>query len=880
MAKILAQSGHSLDLPLRRVTLGESSACDIPLATGLGLSPRHFEIEATAGGAFIVRDLSTAQGGSGTFVNNQQVTEHLLQHGNVISAGSLQLGFWIILPQEEAPSPFFAGPRSAPSAPVPPDPVAAEPAPVMFIPAPVPAPAPAAPPVQPGPPATAPAVPPAPVMEPAALQAPPPAPVPQPPAAPFHSEGPPVAWINPAETPAPAAAPAAAPAGTTVESQAPAPAKPRRIRAGGRRFMSPRAVALASVVLVAGLGAAAYQLDPVKKATAPLVAKFTAWSNPPPPPPKAAPGTPGAAKPAAGKEAAPEIPADVLPRAEHNEVVKQMLTERTMSLFQADLKQLVPFYNANAAARNLPPLREMTEAFRKYYGVLLDGFERLTCLQARGKDGFVFILTSSQRINLEALIGVASPRQKPSPGKRSANIYSVKTTGRVFGVAQYDPFTILLGNSSWIETALGASSGTALREALCMFPDAAIKNPGALIMVDRLNNHAPGSAPIAFQTAISNLFFSDTGKSSLTLTRNPEVKEEVFVEQSSAALKAQAETLMQSVKIGRQLSSAAKQTPSASEAPVDTGAIITTADATITIPDGDAMLREAIDSVARTFMSQSPSVELILAAQRAVFSFNMARLQKAPEAQSVNGVTEALELLQNGIVVRGRPGGSDLTYKIDRLEPAQADEIVHLLAIEDRTGLVFRPNTDELSGAMLELAVKARDYRNAELLISLWEAAKFGPNDATDANIAARRILDWANKEGMRQRISVGLPALTAAEYSSAVSLLSFENGRLSWRPGEEGYRKWLRRINPAPKADAKKIAGIYGKAQKADAIPGGKVRELADSVKLISSGVKAGSGSGSGRMLYHTGNLTHHELRAAARHLRFESGALKVVEH
>ena len=45
MAKLIAQSGHSLDLPQRRVTLGESSACDIPLATGLGLAAKHFEIE-------------------------------------------------------------------------------------------------------------------------------------------------------------------------------------------------------------------------------------------------------------------------------------------------------------------------------------------------------------------------------------------------------------------------------------------------------------------------------------------------------------------------------------------------------------------------------------------------------------------------------------------------------------------------------------------------------------------------------------------------------------------------------------------------------------------------------------------------------------------
>jgi len=244
---------------------------------------------------------------------------------------------------------------------------------------------------------------------------------------------------------------------------------------------------------------------------------------------------------------------DVTPKTAHNEVVKKMLTERTVSLFQADLRQLVPYYNANASARNLPPQREMTEAFRKHYGILLEGFDRLTCLRAKGKDEFVFVLTSSTRVDLDALIA-GSPSPGKDPGKAAAKsgpirIRSVRPTGRLYGVAQYDPFTVILGRQSWIDAALNGSAAPSLREALCMFPDTACRNPGALIMVERIIPSDNNSGPGPFQTAVSNLFFSGKGESRLTLTRNPEVKETVFVEQSSAALKEQVLALVQAVKL-------------------------------------------------------------------------------------------------------------------------------------------------------------------------------------------------------------------------------------------------------------------------------------------------------------------------------------------
>ena len=89
--------------------------------------------------------------------------------------------------------------------------------------------------------------------------------------------------------------------------------------------------------------------------------------------------------------------------------------------------------------------------------------------------------------------------------------------------------------------------------------------------------------------------------------------------------------------------------------------------------------------------------------------------------------------------------------------------------------------------------------------------------------------------------------------------------------------RTWLRRVNPDPKSDAKRIAGVFEAAQKAGAIRKGEVSGLAEAVRLINTGVRTSGGTRSSH--FSAGNLSAEELRAAARYLRFEGGAIRVVD-
>ncbi len=845
MAKLVALSGHTLDLPRHRVSLGESQGCDVPLSVGLGLAPLHFEIEPQADGSHIVRDLS---GGAGLTVNNIPVKEAALRHGSIIGAGTLRLGFWDHMERKaelatETRPVLLTGLDSRSRGMENTQPMVITVAPLASsgqrAPSEIHA-------------ATAPAPPCLDTL---------PLPVPLPP-------GPPVARLSPPSSTTPATA--AVPPGPKDTFQVTLPVR----TSPGRRNGSRRVLLYAGLTLLAGTGVIVFYREPLKASLTPLWARFTSWVNADKsseapvqqPPAGVITPPPGQAPPVAP----PPITTGITFNTEHNGIVKRLLTDRTVSLFQADLRQLVPYYQTLAAARNLPSQREMTEAFQRFYGLRLDGFDTLTGLRAGGKDEFVLILTAPSRIDLHQLLE-SLPSQETDGGQAAPapvqiGVLPVKLMGKQYAAAQYDPFTIVLGNSAWVSAAVNPGPETTRQDSLSLFPETAVKNPGALILAERLPRPPAPAPPQVFQTAVSNLFLTGKGESRLILTRNPEVPEETFVEHGSATLKEQSAALTQSAK-----------QPGVGTAPLNE--IISSAEASITIPDGEVLLKDAIDSLARGFMSQSPSVELILTAQKAVLNFNLARLRQAPETRSVSGVTEALELLQGGLSVPGTDPRSSVPIQIDRLQPEEAAEVGNLLALDLRGGLIFRPDPEKLTGPMAGLAIKARDYRNAELLISLWVAAKFPADERLDVTAATRRVLEWANSAGAMQRLKVGLPALTEEEIKGTGAFLRFENGQLKWKEGEEGYRVWLRKMNPDPRADALKIAAVFAEASKGGAIPNGKAASLTDAIQLMRDGVSTPRGGSRPGTLYKAGDYTPAELRAAARYLRLENGVLRVTD-
>lgn len=87
MARLRTASGHSFNLPARRVSIGESAENEVPIAAGHGMAAVHFRLQPWESGHV----LEDAASGMGTLVNGKPVARLLLKHGDVITAGNVSL---------------------------------------------------------------------------------------------------------------------------------------------------------------------------------------------------------------------------------------------------------------------------------------------------------------------------------------------------------------------------------------------------------------------------------------------------------------------------------------------------------------------------------------------------------------------------------------------------------------------------------------------------------------------------------------------------------------------------------------------------------------------------------------------------------------------
>ena len=793
MSRLIAPTGHVLDLPSRHLTFGEAPECDIPLTGGYGLAGLHFEIAPGTDGISYLRD---ASGQAGTFVNGQPVTVVALREGDVIQAGRLTLRF-----AESAavvPPPGVTPPPLVPAAPTP-----------VVLP----------------------------------------------------TRGEVVTAADAGPVP-PLSAP---PAVVDPIPAAPAPTVRMILKGTSRSSFAPSSfvVRVASGVLLLVAGAAFCATDPGQRLISPLITKIHQWNTARPAKPVAsAPGTlPAPSDPASTLGPAPTV----IAQTSHQEISRRLLTERTQTLVYADLRQLIPCYNLMASQQGLPSQRELSEAFRKAYGAVIDPFEHLSLLQSDAKDEFLVILTGKNALQLEKIIG--QPTRSATDTRPASRIYNIKTGTRSLSATLYDPFTLLLGSPRAITRAIQPESGPQLREARCMFPETAHHTPGAMIMVKRVNQPdagAKGTGLTAFDAIVTNLFLESTTPSTLTLTRNQEVPETAFVDAAAPALKEQAAILVPS--LGPQAKALAELRP----ADVN----ITRNEASVALPGGPSLISSALESMARSFVRSAPSMGNILQAQDAVMRFNTARATGAETALKAASSREALELLNEGIRGGGRLSGATFQF---RSKDDELENLSSLLALDDSVGLIYRPDTALLSGATLDLAVKARNYRNAELLITLWQEAKLKTNAGETPASAAQRVFTWAaTPEGRYQRSVLGLPSLTPEELGGALAHLSVTNRVLTWKPGEANYRSWVRLVHPDPHRDATRLATTFNAAAAAGAIPASATRDLRAAVSLITRGV-TGRGEHAGNT-YQLDTFTPAELTAATALLALEDGSMKVT--
>jgi hypothetical protein len=123
-AYLVATSGHTATLPEWLVRVGSDPQADLPITGDLGLAPLHYEIMPNEHGHWI-RGLTP---GFPLLINGRPVEVALLQQGDVITSGALDLSFRRDDPAQAPPPPpaFVPAPvmdqsfiQTAPSAPEP-----------------------------------------------------------------------------------------------------------------------------------------------------------------------------------------------------------------------------------------------------------------------------------------------------------------------------------------------------------------------------------------------------------------------------------------------------------------------------------------------------------------------------------------------------------------------------------------------------------------------------------------------------------------------------------------------------------------------------------------------------------------------------------------
>ena len=134
MAELRTPQGHALLLPDGRIAVGADLTNEVPVAAHFGLAPVHFRLQPWDGGHFI----EDAGSGRGTLVNGHPVNWKPLVHGDIITAGELEVSYSTensaVLAQK-APTGPVAMPQPPPVIPSPtldvlPLPVLPQPAPI------------------------------------------------------------------------------------------------------------------------------------------------------------------------------------------------------------------------------------------------------------------------------------------------------------------------------------------------------------------------------------------------------------------------------------------------------------------------------------------------------------------------------------------------------------------------------------------------------------------------------------------------------------------------------------------------------------------------------------------------------------------------------
>ncbi len=903
MARLIAQTGHTIDIPSQGVTFGSDAANGIMIPAVYGVAPSHFAIWQQPNG-FYLRDSGS---GYGLWVNGQPVRETCLTHGDIISAGQLHLTFEHALKANviETPSAFMQMAAVTATAPSPPSP-----APYAFA-----------------------AVLASPPVAPAAEERPPAPPVSavKPLAVPVAQQPPPQAGLAKPPEPVFEVLPAAEPQKTNFPSSEPEPIRLKpseRIRHSEeasfpkptpppwlaideqepphcdatrppteteftgitgkkadqkhREKMTTNRVLQAAqwgvlVVLVIGALTARHWAKSLGRQMENFFcAVFTnesAWERPQPPVDAVAENTKLIAQ---NRDEVRNTSLDVT--RPHAEVAPRFIWDQATTVFSLGFPQIEIFYLNEAQRRGLPLPKRHCAYLEKHFGLKILDLERLTSVQDDPTKPGIVVITTQKRASASDWINEAQVHDEGPESLGPVQILRYRNSqGVLCGVVALDDRNFAMGDPKLLKTCLQRKVDLNQPNLLALWPDFMRKQLGAFawtVKVDdqlasqlsQQNSANKGSTALNLGSVSSFAvrFGGEPPSCECFAVKEAKASQEAFTDAATVSLKSMTQMITNQADPTGQLRLSGRGTP---EIRVSRTA------AAMEVPRGEVFVNIFMQGFYQPAVTDEGPLKALAQARTLAHAFNLARSMDAPESRRVHTVEEALAALQRGMKGSGR--ASAMEFQIPEMDADELRSIRKYLTFADGY-LACRPDLDSLPDDIRTLAEEGRNRLNAETVLSLCPSP---PGDKVvqipDLAAYVRRAL--TNLKTNRGPMALfGMPLLNDEELKGILRyIIQAPNGKLGWKPGELAYNAWQAKANPKALRDASTLASIAGAAHAAGAKELLMASTVDDAIQILAQGVK-GSGQFNSTT-FRCKDLSANDLQNAANLLELDHGLLKL---
>lgn len=563
----------------------------------------------------------------------------------------------------------------------------------------------------------------------------------------------------------------------------------------------------------------------------------------------------------------------------HAEVAPKFIFEQATTLFSLGFPQIEIFYVNQAQQLGLPSPKRYSTYLEKHFGLKIADLERLTSIQASPEKPDIVIITTQKRTNPSDWISAAEVQDDEPETISTYQLMSYHTiNGNHCGLVALDERNFALGDPKLLKHCLTRKlDSAAMANISALWPDFLRKQPGAFLWTVKQDAQLQAQLSAATERTIKQVDYGSVASFSVRFGGEPPHTECFAIRDLNASPEAFADAATSSLRsmvrmISSQIESGGTRRAGRPDVPViDVARTAATAE----LARGEEFVSIFLQAFYAPPLADEGPLKSLAQARTLAHAFNLAKDMSAPETARVRTVEEALDALQKGMKGTGRSAAME--FQVQEMDANEIRQIRKYLTFADGY-LACRPDLDAIPENSRALAEEGRDRLNAETVLSLCPAPS-GEKVVQIPDLAAHIRKSLARLKATRGTMALfGMPQLLDDEIRGVLKYITqHPNGRLGWKDGELAFNAWQSKSNPKAVRDASTLASLAGAAQAAGAKELERVRTVAEAIKLLAQGVRGQGQFGS--TVFRCKDLSPTDMQAAAGLLVLDQGLLKLKE-